>query len=66
VGIKIKDWHRRLAKVVGNVSLRIETSHLSRVELENWAEELTDLAAEMRNVSTRHGNTKKPGVRNAS
>lgn len=49
----IKQWHKRLAKIVGILSLNIEHRHLSRGELIEWANELADLADEMRALANK-------------
>ena len=47
----VKQWHKRAAAIVGSLSLNIEHRHLSRGELIDWANELSDLAEEMRTLA---------------
>lgn len=49
----IRLWHKRLAVVVGALSLNIEHRHLSRGDLIDWANELSDLADEMRGLANK-------------
>lgn len=49
----VKLWHKRLAKIVGSVSLNIEHRHLNRGELIEWANELSDIADAIRVVANR-------------
>ena len=49
----VKLWHKRLAKIVGSVSLNIEHRHLNRGELVEWANELSDVADEMRALANK-------------
>lgn len=50
---KVREWHRRLGKIVGTLSLQIERRHLSKSELFDWAIELETLAQEMRETANR-------------
>ena len=47
----VKQWHKRLAVVVGTLSLNIEHRHVARGELLDWANELSDIADEMRSLA---------------
>ena len=49
----IKGWHKRLASITGTLSLNIEHRHLSRGELLAWANELSDVADEMRALAKK-------------
>jgi len=49
----VKQWHKRLARITGMISLNIEHRHLNRGELIEWANELADVADEMRVLASK-------------
>jgi hypothetical protein len=51
VAVNVKAWHARIAKIMGQLSLRIESKHLSKSELAHWADELASVADEMRRTA---------------
>jgi hypothetical protein len=48
LGSKLEHWHARAAKVVGAVALTIERRGLTRGMLTGWADELEQVARDMR------------------
>ena len=44
---KPEQWHKRLAKITGELSLRIERRNLSKAEVLDWTKELNAITAEM-------------------
>lgn len=55
--MKPAEWHQRVARVSGRISLQIARSRASLSDLNSWADELTLVAKDIRRFAEKFKNS---------